>query len=123
MEWPPRVGELLPRADEAIGVREKLATYSLDQHHRHGGPKARGFALILGITLESIDHLEGEIRRGVVCSPVTAVLHESSAVKCVVEFPIRGLGAYERRIVNLRTVWRFSQASAPPRLLTAFLKP
>jgi len=29
MEWPPQVGELLPRADEAIGVRYKLETYSL----------------------------------------------------------------------------------------------
>lgn len=30
MGWPPQVGELLPRAEEAIGVRYKLTTDSLD---------------------------------------------------------------------------------------------
>lgn len=47
MGWPPQVGELLPRAEEAIGVRYKLATYSLDPFHEDGGPKAKGFAQIL----------------------------------------------------------------------------
>jgi hypothetical protein len=36
----PAVGELLPRGVEAIGVRRKLETYSLDVAHKYGGPKA-----------------------------------------------------------------------------------
>ena len=45
---PPAVGELLPRAADAFGLRYKLETYSLDPTHKRGGPKARGFELILG---------------------------------------------------------------------------
>jgi hypothetical protein len=33
---------VLPRAAEALGVREKLADYSLEVTHEDGGPKARG---------------------------------------------------------------------------------
>ena len=54
MGWPPRAGELLTRAEEASGVREKLSGYSLNTSHEDGGPKARGFELILGITIADI---------------------------------------------------------------------
>jgi hypothetical protein len=56
MGWPPQVGELLPRAEEATGVRYKLATYSLAIDHRDGGPKAQAFAAILGISQHSIQY-------------------------------------------------------------------
>jgi hypothetical protein len=46
------VGDLLPRAAEAFGVRYKLETYSLDVTNKAGAPKARGFELILGIRIE-----------------------------------------------------------------------
>jgi hypothetical protein len=49
------VGELLPRGAEAVGVRHKLATYSLNSAHEDGGPKARGFKRILGIAIDDID--------------------------------------------------------------------
>jgi hypothetical protein len=58
---PPAPGELLPRAAEAFGVRVKLETYSLDIAHKDGGPKAKGFKRILGITIEDIGYLEGAI--------------------------------------------------------------
>ena len=61
----PTVGELLPRAAEAFGVRYKLETYTLDITHKDGGPKARGFLVILGITLRDIDYLEAEIMAGI----------------------------------------------------------
>jgi hypothetical protein len=55
MTWPPRAGELLPNAGEAFGVREKLAGYSLNVSHEHGGPKALGFKLILGILRDDLN--------------------------------------------------------------------
>ncbi len=61
----PVKGELLPRAAEAFGVHVKLATYSLDVSHKKGGPKARGFERILGITIDAIEYLEGAIYTGV----------------------------------------------------------
>ena len=73
MGWPPRVGELLPHAEEAIGVRDKLSGYSLNTEHGHGGPKARGFARILGITLDSIDYLEAQICASVMRAPISKV--------------------------------------------------
>jgi hypothetical protein len=69
----PNVGELLPRAAEAFGVRYKLATYSLDIAHEKGGPKARGFELILGITIEAIDYLEAQIMARILDTPVSEV--------------------------------------------------
>jgi hypothetical protein len=69
MAWPPRPGELLPRAEEAFGVRHKLMTYSLVKNHHSGGAKAKGFERILGITSETVEHLESEILRGILVRP------------------------------------------------------
>jgi hypothetical protein len=81
----PAVGEPLPRGAEAFGVRYKLEMYSLDVTHKHGGPKARGFELILGITIDAIDYLEGAIQTGVLLSPVTEVRENPPwGIKCAV---------------------------------------
>jgi hypothetical protein len=50
----PAVGEVLPRAAEAYGVRYKLATYSLDPTNEVAASKVRGFEQILAITLRDI---------------------------------------------------------------------
>jgi hypothetical protein len=60
-----RTRELLPRAEEAVGVWEKLERYSLDISHSAGRAKAMGFASILGITAEEIDYLAAEIHAGI----------------------------------------------------------
>ncbi|HST68286.1 MAG TPA: hypothetical protein VLI94_01350 [Solirubrobacterales bacterium] len=104
MDWPPRPGELLPRPDEATGIREKLASYSLDPSHEKGGPKARGFALILGITIDSIDYLEAQIELEIQRHPIKTVIdNRPFGWNCLVEFPIRGVGRYSQREANLRT--------------------
>lgn len=118
------MGELLPRADEAIGVRQKLETYSLDLTHEDGGAKALGFVQILGITLASVDYLETEIQRAVQVHPISAVKAGSPfGLRCVVVFPLRGLDMHRLRVVPLRTVWEFASPLSCPRLVTAFLKP
>jgi hypothetical protein len=65
MSWPPRVGEPLPRAAEPIGVRQKLLDYSLEVRRETGGPRARGFERILGITRADVDYAEQSIRVGI----------------------------------------------------------
>ena len=123
MGWPPEVGELLPRAEAAFGIREKLAGYSLDPMHHRGGPKARGFAAILGITVESINHVEIEIRLGILRTPIKAVVdNQPYGWNCVVEFPLQGVGGYSERVANLRTIWELPAPSLPPRLINAFPK-
>jgi hypothetical protein len=124
MAWPPQVGEILPRAGAPIGIRRKLLGYSLNSAHPDGGPKAQGFALVLGITTIDIDYLASEIRSGILTAPIGAVREDQRhGLKCVVDFPLRGLGGKKDRVVNLRTVWSFSTMDAPPRLVTAFPKP
>jgi hypothetical protein len=118
------VGELLPRAEEAIGVRYKLATYALDMEHEVGGPKAQGFARILGITIDSIDYLESEIHAGIRDTPISSVRNNCPyGLSCVVEFPLRGVGGYEGRVVKVRTIWQFAATGTRPRLISALLKP
>jgi hypothetical protein len=79
----------MPRAEEATGVRYKLATYSLNPFHENGGGKAKGFAQILGITIASIDYLEAEICMAIQVRPITAVRESPFGVRCVVAFPLQ----------------------------------
>lgn len=124
MGWPPQAGEPLPRAQEACGVRRKLAAYSLDPLHESGGPKAEGFARLLGVTIESIDYLEVEIYRAARRIPVRSIRrNREGGYNCVIEFPMRGTGAKADRIVPVRTVWELTGPSSRPRLVTAFPSP
>lgn len=89
-----------------------------------GGPKARGFARILGITIADIDYLEATIRNGILVTPISSIRKGTlRGVNCVVELPVRGLGTRTRRMVNVRTVWEFATKDAVPRLVSAYLKP
>jgi hypothetical protein len=105
-------------------VREKLVGYSLNPLHREGGPKARGFEWILGITIENLGYLEAAIEAGILSVPVASVRHNPPyGFNCVIEFPLSGNAAKSGRAATLRTVWRIGSPGAPPHLNTAFLKP
>jgi hypothetical protein len=122
--WPPRVGESLPRGGAAVGLRRKLATYSLDATHEDGGPKAKGFERILAIAIEDIDYLEGAIQTGILIVPISSVRDSPPwGVSCVVVVPVRGLGERSGRVVDVRTVWLLTGADHRPRMTTAFLRP
>jgi hypothetical protein len=122
--FPPTVGELLPRAAEAFGVRVKLATYSLDVNHKDGGPKARGFERILGITIEDIDYLEAMILEGARTVAIRAISDNAPhGINCVVDIPIHGLREKRDRVLTVRTVWEIADANTPPRLVSAYPNP
>jgi len=124
MEWPPKVGDLLPQADRPVGVRYKLETYSLDLDHREGGPKAHGFLSILGISLSSLDYLEEQICLGILDTPISAIRdNPPHGFNCVVDFPIQVLGERSMVVSRLRTIWILSSSNSRPRLLSALLKP
>jgi hypothetical protein len=102
-------------------VRRKLVEYSLDHAHEEGWSKANGFAVILGITIENVDCLDAEIRSGILNTAVSSVRQNAfRGVNCVVEFPLRGVGGYRVRVVDLRTVWHVADAASRPRLTSAF---
>jgi hypothetical protein len=115
---------MLPRAAEAFGVRYKLETYSLDVTNEVGAPKARGFDLILGITIDAIEHLEAQILARVLDTPVSDVRNNPPyGIRCTVDMPIRGIGVKADRVVRVRTAWEIAESGDPPRLVTAYPKP
>ncbi len=90
---------------------------------RSGGPKAYGFAVILGITLEAIDYLDSEIKLAAQRRPIQAVVDNGPyGWKCVIDFPLEGIGSYSGRTAKVRTVWELVSPVYPPRLVNAFLK-
>jgi hypothetical protein len=119
----PTVGKPLPLAAEAFGVRYKLETYSLNVAHEDGGPKALGFELILGITLDAIGYLEAQILARILDTPVS-ILRDNApyGVMCTVDMPIGGVDAKADRIANVRTIWALDSPGAPPRLVSAYPK-
>jgi hypothetical protein len=120
----PQVGHPLPRGAEAFGVRDKLESYSLNRAHKHGGPKARGFERILGITIDDIDYLEAQITSGVRQAPIASIREKPPhGTHCVVELPVRGIGLHSGRRANVRTVWEIAEPGDPPRLVSAYIKP
>lgn len=122
--WPPQVGALLPRGAQAFGIHDKLESYSLNRAHNDGGPKARGFERILGITIDDIDYLEAQITSGILRAPIASIREKPPhGTHCVVELPIRGTGPHSRRTANVRTIWQTAEPGDPPRLVSAYIKP
>jgi len=66
-----------------LDVQKKLAGYSLNMSHEHGGPKALGFKLILGIVLDDLDYLAHSIEVGILVAPIESVrLNLPHGVNC-----------------------------------------
>jgi hypothetical protein len=113
----------LPRGAEAVGVRRKLATYSLAMEHAEGGPKAYLFKQLLGITLADIDRLAAEIATGVLMTPVTrSWRNPPHGANCQVLVPVRGVGIHQQDVMVVTTGWQLRYVGDRPRLVTAYLK-
>lgn len=122
MSWPPKIGEPLPRAEEAYGIHEKLAGYSLKTGHEDGGPKAAAFARILGITDADLNHLARELLEGVREVAVSGIRDGGEhGMHCQVIVRVRGLGAHTDRVANVLTAWEIRWDGDVPRLVTAFI--
>jgi uncharacterized protein len=118
---PSDQGGLVPRAADAFGLRIKLETYSLDVTHPSGGPKARGFERILGITIDAIEYLEAQILARLLDTPVTKIRdNPPHGVNYVVDIQVRGIGAKADRVITVRII---SAPGDAPRLVTALPKP
>jgi hypothetical protein len=114
---------VLPRGAEAVGVRRKLATYSLAMDHEDGGPKAYLFKHLLGITLVDIEHLAMEIERSLPAHPITRVFEKPDGkVGCGVVLPVTGVGIHQGRVMPVTTGWELRYVGDRPRLVTAYIK-
>ena len=122
MTWPPQIGELLARAEEAYAVHEKIAGYSLKLGHPRGGEKADAFARVLGITAADLDYLAEALLEGARTIPITTIRDRGRhGVLCQVIVPVRGLGDHVGRTANVLTAWEIRWEDDPPRLVTAYI--
>jgi hypothetical protein len=120
--WPPKIGEPLPRAEDAYNVHEKLREYSLNLAHGVGGAKAAGFLQILGISAADAEYLAAALLDGVRELPVKTVRDNAPfGLNCNVIVPVRGLGERAGRGANVLTSWELRHEDDRPRLVTAFI--
>ena len=123
MSWPPTIGEVLPRAQEAYGVLSKLQAYSLSPGHHVGAHKARVFRQVLAITPEDAGYLAETLLAGICVAPVSDVRDIAPhGVLCGVLVPVRGLRAHAARVVVVTTSWQLRFKQDAPRLVTAYIK-
>jgi hypothetical protein len=123
VSWPPQIGELLPHAEDAWGVREKLSSYSLDLDHRDGGHKARVFRAVLGITAADVDYLTTALRAGLATTPARLIrANPPHGVMCGVWITVRGPGPHADRTAVVRTAWEIRHEDDAPRLVTAYIE-
>ena len=90
VSWPPQVGELLPRAEDAYGVHEKLVEYSLKVGHPMR--KAAEFARMLAVTADDLEYVAEALLSGLHTTPVSGVRPAGvHGFHCEVIVQVRGL--------------------------------
>lgn len=99
VSWPPQIGELLPRNEDAYGVHEKLVDYSLKAGHPMG--KAEGFARVLAVTADDLGYVAEAVLSAVRTTPVSGVRAcmtsiARSSCKCA-DFATAPIGLGQRR--------------------------
>lgn len=122
--WPPAVGQALPRAEAAYGIEEKLRGHSLNDEHPVGMHKARVFRSALGITLEDVDHLIAELLVGVLQATIATVRDNAPhGLLCEVPVPVQGVKQAGLAIAITTTVWEYRSQECAPRLVSAYINP
>jgi hypothetical protein len=111
-----RVGDRLPKARDAIVPVTKLRDYALRADHPVGGPKARVFASVLGLTSSDWEHLHDELHRTLPEGRVARIDVNSYATTYRVLLRIRGLDRREAQVIS---AWRLS--SDVPHLVTVYV--
>lgn len=120
MTWPPEIGELLPNAESASGIHDKLARYSLKPGHPRG--KAEAFARVLAVTADDLEHVAEALLSGVRTMPVSGVRPAGAyGFHCEVIVPVQGLRDRADRVANVLTAWQIRRDGDPPRLITAYV--
>jgi hypothetical protein len=120
VSWPPQIGELLPDAEKAYGVHDKLARYSLKPGHARR--KADAFAHALAVTVDDLEYLADALLAGVRATPVSGVRPAGQhGFHCEVIVRVRGLRDRADRVANVLTAWQIRWAGDSPRLITAYI--
>lgn len=114
MDWPPQIGDPLPRAEAAWCTQDKWTEWILAEAG-HGSEWNRVFR----VTVENLDLVWESIALGVLTAPVTALRRSRPGFSCEVFFELR----VDERVAFVVTAWHYSDVNAKPRLITAYPKP
>ena len=112
MGWPPKVGEVLPRAKDAWCEPPKWDGWILADHGH--GPE---WAKVLHVTVEDVDAVWEAIAAAVLVDPVSRVIDQGKhGLNCRVDMQLRIGG----RSARIRTAWHYAGAESAPRLVSAY---
>lgn len=106
----------LPRLNDLIVEREKVAGYLLNLEHRYGAAKAR-FFVPLGFSLEGWTILADALRKHGRAYDVVASHETRFGPRYVVEGDLETLSGARAFV---RSVWQFDHGSIAPRLITSY---
>jgi hypothetical protein len=121
MSWPPERGALLPNAEPAYGLEEKLSGYSLRLGHAARGKKAEGFARVLAITLGDLDYLVQTLLDRVRTTPMSRVCLAGRFGSTARSSCWSADSATADRTANVLTAWEIRREGDDPRLITAHI--
>lgn len=111
LPWPPCVGELLPRTNEAYTEPRKLAWVLGEEGH---GPE---WARVLRIGPQDTEVFWRAIGEAVRNAPISGVRDlRANGVNCEVETNL----TIRKRRTPAVTVWHYIEARGAPRLVTAY---
>jgi hypothetical protein len=115
MGWPPKVGELLPRAGDAWCVRGKWVDWILVEHGH-----ASEWRRVFHVDPDEWALAWESIAAAVVGAPIDTIRDSApDGITCgaLVELEIN------ERTAAVRTSWHYADEVAAPRLVTAYPKP
>jgi hypothetical protein len=111
MAWPPKVGELLPRAADAWFADEKWSDWILAEHG-HGHDWGSVFRVDIG----DRDRVWQAITAASTGAVIETVRETPDGITCAMLAQIT-LGA---RTARVRIVWHYADERSAPRLVTAY---
>jgi hypothetical protein len=114
MSWPPKVGELLPRAAEAWSEAHKWTDWILAE--RGHGPELQR---VLHVTLEDVNVLWEAITGRILVDPITGIRDLGPhGLSCEVDTEL----TIDDRTAAIRTIWNYEGPGTAPRLVSAYPK-
>lgn len=108
----------LPHGDLAQVSAAKLRDYVLNPTHPQGGPKARVFAAVLGITATDWQYLRHQLLTGVRTAP--AQLRDTTSWGDLYDVALDVTGP-TGRVHRVRTGWIIRTGEHRPQLVTAYV--